>query len=497
MKMIKNIILFEGMSRYKIDKENAEILNSIRETDETLNGISDLIPLDFFRTSSKEKTLRFVGYFSKHLGDTDLCFYCFPKYMRERPNPDISEMNIITKAIEFAQLTPITPDEAEFNPVKINPDNSKMLRSNLAEWIVRDFLQNGIVAEKIKQTDFRNRGYSNWSKTVSRIIPTTDGESFFYPKHYHTYHQSNDEILIGQIHRCVVAEAITFLNSLGRTEIPIPQHNASMLGHLSQYSSFVQKVLNLAYDDKRIHSLRSIYAWCSEYSRFYNQPVGTKSFELVWERCLRYVFDNVSENRIKGDFTFDNPVYHIEKKAYKLEKSNGIPDIIYIDENKPADEKNYMLLDAKYYLGQINNDKIEGVPAYHDVSKQLYYYDILCSYGLKAQNGVNAFVMPVHKLKGDGESILDGEKWFKYIGYVDYDDVQSSEFCKKFCLSHPKETNKYKATVLIVQVEPNRLYEMALKLSDKEKLDKKTELFSKLKDKMDKICSEMAASPSE
>lgn len=495
--MIKNIILFEGMSRCEIDKENDEILNIIRETDETLNGISDLIPLDYFRASSKTTTLKFVGYFSKHLGDTDFCFYCFPKYMRERPKPDISEMSIITKAIEFAQLTPLTPDEAEFNPVKINPDNSKMLRSNLAEWIVRDFLQNGNVTEKIKQTDFRNRGYSNWSKTVSRIIPTTDGENFFYPKHYHTYHQSNDEILIGQIHRCVIAEAITFLNSLGRTDIPIPEHNASMLGHLSQHSSFVQKVLNRAYDDKRIHALRAIFAWCCEYSRFYNQPVGTKSFELVWERCLRFVFDNVSENRIKGDFTFDNPVYHIDGKAYRLEKSNGIPDIIYIDENKPAEEKTFMLLDAKYYLGQINNDKIENVPSYHDVSKQLYYYDILCSYGLKAENGVNAFVMPVHKLKSEAESNLDDEKWFKYIGYVDYDDKQSSAFCEKFHFSRPKEHNKFKATVLIVQVEPNRLYEMALKLSDKEKLSKKDELFSELKDKMDEIFSKKEASPSE
>lgn len=476
--MIKNIILFEGTSRDTIDKENAD----------SLDNISDLIPPEYFKSTSKTKALKFVGYFSKRLGDSEFCFYCFPKYMRERSNPDISEMSLITKVIELAQLTPIISDEAEFNPVKINPENSKMLRSNLAEWIVRDFLQNGIVTEKIKQTDFRNRGYTNWSKTISRIVPTTDGESFIYPKCYHTYHQSNDEILIGQIHRCVVAEAITFLHGLGTTDIPLPAHNASLLGYLEQYSSFVLKVLNRAYDDKRIHTLRAIYAWCSKYSRFYNQPIGTTSFELVWERCLRCVFDNVSQDRIKGDFTFDNPIYHIDKNQYILEKSNGIPDIIYIDERKPTEEKPFMLLDAKYYLGEINGDKISNVPAYHDVSKQLYYYDILCSYGLETKNGVNAFVMPVHNLYNKSEINLGEGQWFRYIGYVDYDDKQSSILRDKFKLNRVnKEKNAYKSTVLLVQVEPNRLYEMALSLCDEEQFNKRTEMFSELKKEIDEI----------
>lgn len=479
--MIENIILFEGMSRNNINEEN----------ENTLENISDLIPQEYFRA----KSLRFVGYFSKRLGDNEFCFFCFPKYMRERSNPDISEMSLITKAIELAQLTPVTLDEAEFNPVKINPDNSKMLRSTLAEWIVRDFLQNGIVTEKIKQTDFRNRGCTNWSKTVSRIVPTTDGESFIYPKRYHTYHQSNDEILIGQIHRCAVAEAITFLRSLGIIDIPLPEHNAAILGHLEQYSSFVQKVLNRAYDDKRIHTLRAIYAWCSKYSRFYNQPIGTNSFELVWERCLRCVFDNVSENRIEGDFTFDSPVYHIgednvNKNDYPLEKSKGIPDIIYIDEDEPTKKKHFMLLDAKYYLGEIVNKKIKDVPMYNDVSKQLYYYDILCSYGLKPENGVNAFVMPVHKLEGIADYNYEHDNWFRFIGYVDYDDKQSSVLCEKFKLNRiNKEKNTYKSTVLLVQVEPNRLYEMALSLSDNEKLAKKTELLSELQKRIDEIAA--------
>lgn len=490
--MIKDIILFEGMSRKAIDEKYAD----------TLENISDLIPPEYFRASSEDKTMRFVGYFTNRLVDSEFRFYCFPKYMEERSNPDISEMGLIIKAIELAQLTPVTPDKAEFNPVKMNSKNSKIVRSTLAEWIVRDFLQNGIVTEKIKQTDFRNRGYTNWSKTISRIIPTTDGESFIYPKCYHTYHQSNDEILIGQIHRCAVAEAITFLRSLGITDIPTPEHNAAMLGHLSQYSSFIPKVLNRAYDDKRIHTLRAIYAWCCKESRFYNQPIGTNSFELVWERCLRCVFDNVSENSIEGDFTFDSPVYHIikgdfsfdnpDEKSYILEKSKGIPDIIYIDEKKPTEEKPFMLLDAKYYLGHINNDKnkIENVPMYNDVSKQLYYYDILCSYGLEAKNGVNAFVMPVHDLNGKSESNLGKGQWFRYIGYVDYDDKQSSVLCDKFKLNRiNKEKNTYKSTVLLVQVEPNRLYEMALLLNDNEKFDKKIELLSELQKRIDEIAA--------
>ena len=43
--------------------------------------------------------------------------------------------------------------------------------------------------------------------------------------------------------------------------------------------------------------------------------------------------------------------------------------------------------------------------------------------------------------------------------------------------------------MLLVQIEPKRLYEMALQLNDNEKLDKKMELLSELQKRIDEIAA--------
>ena len=126
-----------------------------------------------------------------------------------------------------------------------------------------------------------------------------------------------------------------------------------------------------------------------------------------------------------GDFTFDKPEYHLiddneNDRIYTL-NSNGIPDIIYINET----ERKFILLDAKYYLGRIRNDEIAEMPMYKDISKQMYYFDTLCSYGLEAGGSINAFVFPKHRLCNEIEWIPDDKNWYKYIGYVKYDDKQN------------------------------------------------------------------------
>lgn len=435
----------------------------------------------FFRYRSGEaRSLCFVGTFTVRLDDRLINFCCFPKYMKQHSHIDVSEMYLIVKAIECVGLTPICPEISIFNASKPNAKESQMLRTELAQWIVKDYLRNGIINIKTKQTSLKQRGNTNWTKTVSRIIPVTDGENFIYPQRYNTYYDSDNELLVSKLHRAAVAEALQLLHSIGaRTDVAVPDHDAALLGRLSSYSGFIQKMLNRLYEDRQVRTLRSVLAWCTNYSRFYDKPIGTVSFELVWERCLRMVFDNVSENRIEGDFTFENPVYHIDNKQYKPEKSRGIPDIINIERSADIDrdKKKFMLLDAKYYLGSIEGDRIKGVPMYKDVSKQLYYYDMLCNYGLNQENGVNAFVMPVHSFY-DEEVKLEADKWFRYIGYVDYSDSTNNLLMEKFNLRRQTENNKYKGIVMLTQVDPKYLFKLAVS-DDSDENQKHTEMLRK------------------
>lgn len=454
---MNNIIkLFEGWNKKKItdaicecgiDKTKADLL------------IDKFDPSYFRYHNDEQKSLRFVGTFSVSEGKNEYCFYCFPKYMADT-DVDISEMPLIIKAIELAQLTPAIPENAAFDPFVLNSQKSHMLRSELAEWLVNDYLCNGIINLKTKQTSLRDRGRTNWGKTISKFLPITDGRNFIYPKQLHSYYDTNEELLLSKIHCCVIAEAASFLKNSGDESINIPEHDVSLLRTLKQYVGFIQKTLNNLYEDRQIHAARAIMAWCSKYSEFYNKPIGTVSFELVWERCLRYVFDNVSEDRIKGDFTFDKPEYHLidnngKDNTYTL-NSNGIPDIIYINKAK----NNFMLLDAKYYLGRIQDGKIVEMPMYKDISKQMYYFDMLCSYGLGAENSINAFVFPKHKIcDGIEWTNNDLDKGYKFIGYVKYADEQSNLLNQKFGLNKQSGT---KDSILLIQIDPNSLFKLAV-----------------------------------
>lgn len=450
----KTIIIYEGSDIKSLCSAVSEQLPDGYSTDDLIKRFD---PSFFSFKSGEPKALRFVGSFSIEYDNCIFDIYCFPKYMAERSAVDISEMQPIIKAIELAGLTPITPDNAKFDPSEKNTYTSRMLQTELAQWIVNDYLQNGIINIKSRQISLKQRGFTNWGKTVSKLIPVTDGENFVYPHQYHTYYETDNELLISKLHSCAVAEALNVLKASGNRTIPAPEHDHSLLGKLSEYSPFIQKMLSRLYEDRQIHTLRAMLAWCSLYSIFYKQPIGTVSFELVWERCLRIVFDNVSE-RIEGDFVFENPVYHIDNNDYTLNHSQGIPDIVNINN----DTKEFMLLDAKYYLGKIDkkSNTISSVPMYKDISKQMYYFDMLCDYGLAPEKGVNAFVMPVHGLYGNEVRLKDGE-WFRYIGYVDYSDDKNNVLIKKFGLSKQSKKNKNKEHIMLIQIDPQYLFRLA------------------------------------
>lgn len=454
-----NITLFEGWHKTKItDTIRKCEIGQGKIDQKTAERLINKFDPSYFRYHKDEpKSLRFVGTFSVSEGENEYCFYCFPKYMADT-NVDISEMQLIIKVIELSQLTPVVPENALFNPVVVNSKESYMLRSELAQWLVTDYLCNGIINIKTRQNSLKNRGSTNWGKTISKFLPITDGRNFIYPKQLHTYYDKTEELLLSKIHCCVIAEAATFLKNSGAGSINVPEHDASLLRKLKQYVGFIQKTLNSLYEDRQIHTARAIMAWCSKYSEFYNKPIGTVSFELVWERCLRYVFDNVSEDRIKGDFTFDKPEYHlVDDNTYTL-NSNGIPDVIHIDDTD-KENKRFMLLDAKYYLGKINNHEIKGMPMYKDISKQMYYFDMLCSYGLKAEKSINAFIFPKH-------GICDSIKWtsgeeYKLIGYVKYADTQSDILKTKFGLERKSNTINEK-NILLIQIDPNSLFDLVV-----------------------------------
>ncbi len=463
-----DITVFEGDSI-------SDIKNKLQEQfDDTEKILSLFDPAYYIYRSGEPKTFRYVGSFTVYTDDFSVNIYSFPKYMKgQKVKP--SDIEPIIRAIEFSHLFFIH-ETSVFDETKKFAETSKIQRTRLAEWLINDYFTNGIIDIKVKRSDFRQRGRTNWSKTTAKLIPVTDGTEFVYPKTIHNYYSRDDSMLISDIHRAALTESAEVMRGMGRENIPYFESNPAMLGKLGNYVSVIRKMQSRVYEDGQINLLRALEAWCLEYSRFYRQPLGTVSFELVWERCLRAVFDNVSST-IEGDFTFGEPVYHIFKNDYSLTNSNGIPDIINVN----SEQKEFMLLDAKYYIGEIKNGKISGMPMYKDISKQLYYYQMMESYGLKT--GVNAFVMPWHDLGISMEESDDYNIWFRYIGYVDYPS-KKDRICEMMRIEKSAESGK----VLLVQIKPEKLFQFIFDTEDK-KNEHLNELWGVLEGKTDETTS--------
>ncbi len=472
-KFIK-VFLNEGDYWETIEKKMKSQLSGLELTQLKLYDIRNfMISHGFFRIMKNEdKGIRFVGGFQINIGGDQIEFWVLPKYLKDTCVV-ANEISLIIKAIEKTGYLYDYVSEASFTENKYNSDYKRITQYNLAKWIINDYSMNGIFYIKERKCSSISKGRINWDKTVTKKIPYIDEDDVFYHNPLNTYIKRNDSILLSEIHRCAVREAISYIEKFGEAETVIwPDCNTSMLGKLQQYSGVVKTFQRTVFSNRDITLLRALEAWCGGYSKYYELPVGTVSFEKVWEDCLREVFGNIPKN-----FSFGSPEYRLGTGKQQVD-NDSIPDIINISKDND-NEVRFLLLDAKYYLGEILETKrsltnlkngyqwIHGLPGYKDIAKQFDYYQTLrCEYGI--ENGLNAFLLPWYDIAGlEGvEQDEERPKWCRYLGYAYKGEIEPSKdsICEKLeslgVKYNPKQniTNSSGKKVLVVQIDPNWLY---------------------------------------
>lgn len=435
-----------------------------------------MIHLSFFRMNrGEDKGLCFVGSFHYTLCEQDFRFFVLPKYLKNT-DADSASMPLVLSAISKTGHLHDFMDEVEFSESQRNSSEKKIDPHRLATWLVQDYNSNGIFFVREKRNSTQKKGRINWPKTISKKMPYLDGDDVFYEDPVYTSIIRNNQTLLSEIHRCAVKEALDYLGDSGRNFYTIPPEcDATMLGKPEQYVSLVHKFQRVVFSNRDISLLRALEAWCHHQSRYYKLPVGTVSFDKVWEDALRTVFGNISKN-----FTFGAPEYHLGLKEGNPEKfqvdNDGIPDIIRIfkENNTPC----FLLLDAKYYLGQIGSPSskhktrlkkgyqwIEQFPGYKDIAKQVDYRRTLESkYNLR--NGVNAFVLPWYNIEelSVAPSAETTPPWVRYLGYatkgeLNKEDDEISKLLNQLGAKAQTQTTDSTQRVLIIQIKPEWLFQ--------------------------------------
>ena len=444
-----------------LDEENAPNIEIVEKLTSVITEF--MRSRNFFHKNGDG--VRFVGFFQ--IKEYNLLVYSLPKYLSKtehsRSNPDYY-MTIIRKIIEkTGHLFDYENSDVEFNPYIFNREKSKVSRFDMAKWLVEDYENNGIFTIREKKHTKESRGRIAWNKTIIKTIPLINDNDVVYTAPIRSYIARNDKLLLSDIHKCVVKEAMDDLTAEA-SGIMEPLYKQEMLGHLEDYAAEIRRYQRLVFIERDIILLRYLEAWCLYESNYYLKPIGTVSFDLVWEDVLRGVFGHKELDKKIG---FGAPRYYIgnNPQPYEL-KGDSIPDGM----NFWKKDKNvrFIIIDGKYYRGHIKNNAVYGLPGYKDVAKQIDYFETLLKiYKLDAEHGRNVFIMPEWDdlFRGEFKKISD-LIFVRYVGYVLKPEAKDP--LKRIISSLNNLENigadkdKEYAKVHVIQVKPDELYKAFL-----------------------------------
>ena len=363
----------------------------------------------------------------------------------------LKHMKLICSVIEQIRLDSNYADY-RYNPYQSN-EEAKVNKKDLAEYLICDYLENGIYG--LYQNCYVNDGSGiyDWSRTVENVIPIINEEMVIYDPVIGRKSQYNQNDIISKIHAAVLKEVIGLLIEEEYQYIQI--HNIEEIDYgedLSLYLSALYQRINITYTEREKNLLKALIAWCGLTINNEKYYIGSTSFEHIWEYAIDKVFGNIVSKKSGVPFYFKR-----NSDTYTRFRARGdmIPDSLRIEDKGNA--KYFHILDAKYYVWEENDkDKeswIEHAPANSDISKQIgYYYYLKKLYGSKLTTFTNSFLVPAH-------SIVDDDNWVAYWGYAQQNGTQDKEITDKLN-DLPTTVDLEKVSVFVVN--PTRLYKMFL-----------------------------------
>ena len=417
---------------------------------------------DFLKLLSVEKpeffkrgSIVFVGMYTLKRNNEITVLYSLPKYYpKQKCNlenlPEIQKhIKTICRVVEKLRSEGRKFDDEEylFDPYEQGQSKKAVNRYELAEYIIEDYLQNGLYVKDIIESRKNGPGRTSWGKTVAKLQPVIQNHAPVYLEMMNRYRVIDENDIISLIHANVVKQCLDFLG------IPVCNgmeylETEELEEDLSCYSSTINIRSTYVFKEREINLFKALEAWC-ETTRYYKNYAGVTCFDRVWEWVNDSVWGNVKAPNS------GNPVYCVNNIKYRG-RGEAIPDTIRIEkgENQPE----VYIYDSKYYcIEHIYGDKsVKGWPANSDIVKQVAYLKLIKSQHV-ADAFYNSFLLP-ESLEGCGDDkenfgIPDGQ-WFSVIGYV-----EPGAFNLKLDMKPNEEKEK---RVGLIIVKPEKIYDMYL-----------------------------------
>lgn len=368
-----------------------------------------------------------------------------PKYAKELKS-ELEKLDCIKTIIRIFKRIP--------NKVIKNNKDALMISNNIvedgiseiaiADFIIKDFRDNGYYVQNHKVKSRNGQGVINWTDTINTIKPIIGNGHPIYIDYITENIIINNNNLISNLHISLYNYLLVKYKDLlgykgGLLSVEKAKKNLDRIGNNKYITAKLKKELDLSFDDREINLLKAMYNYFdskNDSSSNKLQIFGTTSFELVWEYVCKYIFNDKYD-----EFRSDMPYpewYDNDDRKYVSTKNPLIPDIFSVYKDK------LFILDAKYYSISFSQGKIVGNPGSYDIVKQHIYETVFNHDDIKK------------KYKDD-----DALSYTDTISVLVYPKIMSNRFELFGYTKHPvfNYTNKI---INNIYISPDYAYELFL-----------------------------------
>lgn len=250
------------------------------------------------------------------------------------------------------------------------PNSSHLVSVMLS--LFQDYLDNGLYNSQEEVLEFNGNNDIHWDRTINQVTPHLINQRPYYLQWF-SHHKINNELdFIRRVHASVISEIVDYFERRGLLDIfdlPAVMLSSDLLVDLDDLSFIIAKLNHeltnvFAYHKQLI--LHNILTYLEKRDSLLNNNAvtlyGTSSFAHVWEKVCQVIIGD-SRNEFQD---IDNPVWHFDGQEFT--KRTLRPDIVFRQDNK------LYIIDAKYYLPNINDTKLEQIPDLSSLTKQYLYH---------------------------------------------------------------------------------------------------------------------------
>lgn len=329
----------------------------------------------------------------------DICIFVYPKYFLRKEGTlelrdPLSEDEI--KDI-FQQLSTVLYAIKKYRDSKTKniTDTSieeihHVRESRLAMmlYFLFDYFENGIYSNRKEINEVNGNGEINWNLTIDSFQPIFVDNKPYYVSYCNQRMITNKECLASKIHAAVIKQCSDELAScgilefLGLSEIyEIDSNTLDSLGDITALKNALINERRSQFNTRKHELLSYLIAYIEEEGNLKvkseAQFYGTRNFNIIWEKAVSAAFGDVKDKiigngegityseYIKEPEKIPAPYYCVDNTVYSWDGLR--PDCICIVGNS------FSILDAKYYLPEIKDGILVGLPGVGDILKQHMY----------------------------------------------------------------------------------------------------------------------------